>query len=81
MNSVSIKKMIANTNRKIETLKAESERVNAELKKQEDKSKTLSSLLKRQEAIDREFESLSESKAPQEKNAAADDGEPSAAAE
>ncbi len=75
MNSISIKKNIEATSKKIEELKAQSEKINAELKTLEDRNKALTSLLKRQEAIDQEYKSLSGEKKTRKKNAAADETE------
>ena len=75
MNSVSIKKTIEATNKKIEELKSQSESINAELKKLEERNKSLASLLKRQEAIDQEYEALSGEKKSRKKNAAPDETE------
>lgn len=74
MNTVNIKKTIEITAKKIQTLKSESEKINAELRKLEEKNKTLAALLKRQEAIDQEYAALSEPKpVKKEKSASADD--------
>lgn len=81
MNTVNIKKTIEITAKKIQTLKSESEKINAELKKLEEKNKTLTALLKRQEAIDQEYAALSEPKPVKKKSAAADDETHDAAVE